>query len=80
MPEGPTRRSTPILLWRWQIVPGGYVYHAMQPITGPGDTTRWAAACAFQGTESVLQPDKTEWCLQCIRALSTCSSRRFGSG
>lgn len=66
---------TPIMLWRWELLPGkdGHVYHAVQPIhrrAGEGDVATWVAACHGTGMVSVLEVDKTERCLACIKYLA----------
>lgn len=64
-----TRRTTPILKWRWQPV-GGNVYHAAEPRKSAGGDPYMAPACGMTGYESVLEVDGKERCLECIRILA----------
>lgn len=65
-----TRRTTPILRWRWRVNGQGTVYHAMQPREAAGREPYMAPACGMTGYESVLEVDGTERCLECIRVLA----------
>jgi len=61
---------TPILLWRWRVLPPGSVYHAFQPISDTTGPTHWEPACRNEGNESFLDVDGTERCLGCLRFLA----------
>lgn len=65
-----TRRTTPILRWRWRIIGQGGVYHAVQPREQAGGGSYMAPACEMTGHESVLEVDLSERCLECIRVLA----------